>query len=262
MAHTTWSVERAADVLLDGEAATRDRAPITEEWPGLDPAAGYGVQAETLRRRLAAGQRITGVKLGLTSRAKQRTMGVDTPLTGWLTDAMALSDGLLPAGRFIHPRAEPEIVFIMGSRLSGPDATAESALAAVAEVRAGIEIIDSRYRDFRFTLADVIADNASSGGYVIASHGVSPQDVDVVTERCALDVDGLGVGTATGAAILGDPAYALAQAVNNLGSRGHAIEPGWIVFTGGLLDAVPLTGVSNVRARFGSLGEVALTVGG
>lgn len=189
-------------------------------------------------------------------------MGVDTPLTGWLTDAMALPDGRLPVGHLIHPRAEPEIVFVMGSRLVGPDVTATSALAAVAEVRAGIEIIDSRYRDFRFTLPDVIADNASSGGYLIGSRGLSPRDVDVVAERCDLHVDGRSVGSATGAAILGDPAYALAQAANDLGRRGHVIEPGWIVLTGGLLDAVPLAGVSSVRARFGSLGEVALTIGG
>ncbi|TVT50706.1 4-oxalocrotonate decarboxylase [Amycolatopsis rhizosphaerae] len=255
-----WNVDRAATALLDCEHEVRDRGPLTEQWPGLDVPTAYAVQTETLRRRLSGGQRITGIKLGLTSRAKQRAMGVDTPLTGWLTDAMALAAGEpVPLPRFIHPRAEPEIVLVMGERLAGPGVTPEDALAAVAEVRAGLEVIDSRFRRFRFTLPDVIADNASSAGYVLGSVVRDPGDLDVSAETCVLEADGGPAGSATGAAVLGSPAAALALAANDLCTRGQAIEPGWLVFTGGLLDAVPLAPGSRVRARFGSLGELTLT---
>jgi len=159
-----WTVDRAATVLLEAEAAGTDRPPITDEWPGLDLATAYAVQDETLRRRLARGERLVGVKLGLTSRAKQQRMGIGSPLVAWLTDAMVLPAGTpVPRERLIHPRAEPEIVFVMGSRLAGPGVTAATALAAVGSVHGGVEVIDSRYRDFRFTLPDVVADNASSG---------------------------------------------------------------------------------------------------
>src|SRR5216684_5215653 len=157
---TDWTVDSAATALLEAEEARADREPLTAEWPGLDLATGYAVQDETLRRRLARGERLVGVKLGLTSRAKQRRMNIASPLTAWLTDAMVLPAGdPVPQDRLIHPRAEPEIVFVMRDRLTGPGVTAATALAAVAAVCAGIEIIDSRYRDFTFTLPDVVADN-------------------------------------------------------------------------------------------------------
>ena len=111
-----WTVDRAATMLLEAEAAGTDRPPITDEWPGLDLATAYAVQEETLRRRLARGERLVGVKLGLTSRAKQQRTNVGSPLVAWLTDAMALPAGApVPHERLIHPRAEPEIVFLMRS---------------------------------------------------------------------------------------------------------------------------------------------------
>ena len=160
---TAWSIERAAGELLAAEDGRFDRDPITDEWPDLDISTAYAIQNETLRRREARGEKLIGVKLGLTSRAKQRRMNVDSPLVAWLTDAMILPAGEpVPQEVLIHPRVEPEIVFVMKSRLSGPGVTAAQALTAVEAVYAGAEVIDSRYRDFRFTLTDVIADNASS----------------------------------------------------------------------------------------------------
>lgn len=255
------SVVEAATTLFDRERLRRDGDPLTATWPGLGPEMAYAVQTELLRHRLAGGQRITGVKLGLTSAARQRAMGVDAPLTGWLTDAMELDHGTpLRLSRFIHPRAEPEIVFVMGRRLRGPGVTPEAALACVAEVRAGIEVIDSRYRGFRFTLPDVIADNASSAGYRLGTTALPPDALDLVAETCHLQIDGSPAGTATGAAVLGDPARALALAANDLAGRGHAIEAGWIVLAGGLLDAARLTPGTRIRAAFATLGAVCLTV--
>jgi 2-oxo-3-hexenedioate decarboxylase len=254
-----WNIERAADVLLAAEAARTELSPVTDDWPDLDLATAYAVQDETLRRRLARGERLVGVKLGLTSRAKQQRMGIDSPLTAWLTDAMVLAAGeAVPRDRLIHPRAEPEIVFVMRDRLAGPGVIAATALAAVGSVCAGIEIIDSRYRDFRFTLPDVVADNASSGFFVTGPVAVPTVALDLTLEGCLLERGGQVVDSATGAAVQGHPAQALALAANDLGRRGLAIEPGWIVLTGGLTDAVPVPSGAGLAAHFTHLGSVFL----
>lgn len=253
----TVDVDEAVTLLLGAEKSRTDRPPLTDDRPGLDLATAYRIQDEALRRRTAGGDRVVGVKLGLTSRAKQRRMGVDEPLTAWLTRSMVLGAGdPVPMERLIHPRVEPEIVFVLGERLAGPGVTPESALAAVSEVRAGLEVIDSRYHDFRFTLPDVVADNASSAVFVVGSRVLKPDDVDVVAEHCDLLADGTVIDSATGEAVQGSPAAALALAANALGRRGHALEAGWTVLTGGMTDAVPLAPGGRVGARFASLGPV------
>ncbi|MFI1164482.1 2-keto-4-pentenoate hydratase [Streptomyces sp. NPDC020801] len=258
----SWDIARAATALLEAEDNRTDRGPMTDEWPGLDLDTAYAVQDETLRRRLDRGEHIVGVKLGLTSRAKQERMGVAAPLTAWLTDGMLLPAGApVPQDRLIHPRAEPEIVFVMKDRLAGPGATAAGALAAVGSVYGGIEVIDSRYRDFRFTLPDVVADNASSGRFLTGPVGVPPGTLDLALEACLVEVDGQVADSATGAAVQGHPAEALALAANELGRRGLAIEPGWIVLTGGMTDAVPVPPGSTVAVHFTHLGSLHLTGG-
>lgn len=255
---TTWTESSVAAELLACEAERRDRTPFTDEWPELDLATAYRIQAATLAKRQERGETVTGVKLGLTSKAKQTRMGVDTPFVAWLTDAMALESGApVPQERLIHPRIEPEIVFVMRDGLEGPGVTAQEALAAVGVVHAGAEVIDSRYRDFRFKAPDVIADNASSGAYVIGDFAGDPS-MDLVDESVEVLVDGELVHTATGADVLGHPAEALALAVNDLATRGPRIEPGWIVLTGGMSDAVHAPPGSTVTCRFSTLGEITL----
>jgi 2-oxo-3-hexenedioate decarboxylase len=167
----------------------------------------------------------------------------------------------VPQDKLIHPRAEPEIVFVMRDRLAGPGVTAAAGLAAVASVYGGIEIIDSRYRDFKFTLPDVVADNASAGSFVTGPVGRSPAELDLTLEACLVEVDGQIVDSATGAAVQGHPAEALALAANDLGRRGLAIEPGWIVLTGGMTDAVFVPPRANVAAHFTNLGSIFLSGG-
>ncbi|UGQ11836.1 fumarylacetoacetate hydrolase family protein [Yinghuangia sp. ASG 101] len=255
-----WTIERAADELLNRESRTRDGGRITDLWPELDLDTAYLVQDTLLGRKTGAGERVVGAKLGLTSHAKQQRMGIDSPLTGWLTDAMRLPAGEPVAlDRMIHPRVEPEIVFTMGERLSGPDVTPERALGAVASVHAGFEVIDSRYRDFSFALPDVVADNASSCRFVVSPVSLPADALDLAAETCRLSVDGETVATATGAAVQGHPAAALALAANSLARRGLAIEAGWTVLTGGLTDAVFLGPGVTVTAEFGALGTLALT---
>ncbi|MFF3585454.1 2-keto-4-pentenoate hydratase [Streptomyces mirabilis] len=258
----TWDLDRAATALLEAEDTRTGRGPITDDWPELDLDTAYALQDETLQRRLNRGEHIVGIKLGLTSRAKQQRMGIDVPLTAWLTDAMLLPAGVpVPQDKLIHPRAEPEIVFVMKDRLAGPGVTAATALAAVGSVHGGIEVIDSRYLDFRFKLPDTIADNASSGRFVTGPVGVPPETLDLAMEACLVEVDGQVADSATGAAVQGHPAEALALAANELGRRGMAIEPGWLVLTGGMTDAVPVPPGTTVAVHFTHLGSLHLTGG-
>jgi 2-oxo-3-hexenedioate decarboxylase len=259
---TTWTIESAAQALLAAEDGRTVRDPLTDEWADLDLETGYAIQDETLRLRLARGETLIGVKLGLTSRAKQQRMNVDSPLVAWLTDAMVLQAGApVPRSALIHPRAEPEIVFVMGRRLAGPGVTAASALQAVDGVMAGVEVIDSRYRDFRFLLPDVVADNASSGAFVTGPRQLPPHSIDLALEAVLLEVDGKIVDSATGAAVQGHPAEALALAANALARRGLAIEAGWLVLTGGMTDAVTVEPGSTVAAHFTNLGSIMVQGG-
>ncbi|HIZ98021.1 MAG TPA: fumarylacetoacetate hydrolase family protein [Candidatus Janibacter merdipullorum] len=259
---TTWDVESAATELLAREDERRDGGKITDEWPALDVATGYQVQDLTLQRRLDRGEKLVGIKLGLTSRAKQQRMGVDTPFVAWLTDAMILPAGdPVPQEKFIHPRIEPELVFVMGERLEGPGISAARAMAAVDQVLAGAEVIDSRYRDFKFAAGDVIADNASSGAFVTGPISVPPSEIDLAHEAVLVEVDGEVVDSATGAAVQGHPAEALALAANDLARRGHAIEPGWIVLTGGMTDAYFATPGTSLSLHFSTLGSVRINGG-
>ena len=259
---TLWTEDTVATELLACEAERRDRVKFTDDWPELDVETGYRIQDETLRRRLARGEKLTGLKLGLTSKPKQVRMGVDTPFVAWLTDAMELQPGdPVPQDLLIHPRIEPEVVFVMAERLEGPGVTAAQALAAVGRVYAGAEVIDSRFKNFKFLAGDVVADNASSGAYVVSANGFEPGQLDLIAEPVELVVDGEVVDSATGAAVLGDPAEALALGANELAKRGLAVEAGWIVLTGGLTDAVFANRGSTVACRFGTLGEVELFCG-
>ncbi|UED87895.1 2-keto-4-pentenoate hydratase [Streptomyces profundus] len=255
-----WTIESTVDELLRRERERTDGGRITDRWPGLDLETAYRAQDALLARKQRAGERVVGVKLGLTSEAKQRRMGIDSPLTGWLTDAMVLPVGEpVRMDEMIHPRVEPEIVFTMGRRLAGPEVTVEQALDAVATVHAGFEVIDSRYRDFSFALPDVVADNASSCRFTVSAESFAPDGLDLVGEICQLSVDGDLVDTATGSAVQGHPAQALALAANDLARRGLAIEAGWTVLTGGLTDAVFVEPGRTISAAFTTLGSLALT---
>lgn len=257
-----WDVGRAATALLEAESSRVARDSFAAEWPQLDLGTAYAIQGEVLRRKHLRGECTVGVKLGLTSRAKQQRMNVASPLTGWLTDAMLLPGGMpVPVEEMLHPRVEPEIVFVMRDRLAGPGVSAATALAAVGSVWAGVEVIDSRYRDFRFTLADVVADNASAGCFALGPRGLPPDELDLAMEACVLQVDGKVVDSATGAAVLHHPAEALAWAANDLAARGLAIEAGWVVLTGGMTDAMPLAAGTRVTAAFTRLGDVVITGG-
>lgn len=258
----TWDVVSVAAELLRCEDERIERPAFTDEWPELDLDTGYEIQDRNLEARLARGERLVGVKLGLTSKAKQQRMGVHVPFVAWLTDAMILPLGdPVPQSRLIHPRIEPEIVFVMGDRLEGPGASCATAMAAVDSVWAGAEVIDSRYQDFKFAAGDVAADNASSAAFVTGPVGLPPSGLDLFLEAVLVEVDGVVVDSATGAAVQGHPGEALALAANELARRGRTIEPGWVVLTGGMTDAVPAPPGVSVTMHFTHLGSVHVNGG-
>ena len=244
------------------EKAVRDRTaigPITTEHPTLTLDHAYDVQTLVAQHRVANGERVIGAKLGLTSRAKQVQMNVDQPVYGQLlSGGIHASDDPVVLANYIHPRVEPEIVFVIGDELRGPGVTAGDVIAATRAVCCGLEIIDSRYADFKFTMTDVVADNTSAAGIVMGPTYVSAADLDLSLIGVLLEVDGQLVATAAGAATMGHPADAVAMLANWLGERGRVIEAGWVVFSGGLTNAVPLAPGTHVRATFGHLGSVGV----
>jgi 2-oxo-3-hexenedioate decarboxylase len=252
-------VGKWADHLLDAEARRVAVAPITDTEPALGLDDAYAIQDELLARRLARGERLVGAKVGLTSRAKQEAMGVGEPVYGWLTDAMALpAEAPVVLSELIHPRVEPEIVFLLGDDLAGPGVTAQDVLAATEAVCCGLEVIDSRYEDFRFSLADVVADNTSAARFVLNPRRVDPGPIDLALVGCLLEDGPDLVATAAGAAVVGHPAESVALLANHLGRRGRRLEAGWVVLSGGLTDAARLAPGSHVTATFGHLGRVGV----
>ena len=252
--HAHW-----ASYLLAGVDDRREVQAITKQVDELSIDDAYAIQAALLELQLGRGDTLAGAKLGLTSTAKQEQMGVDEPVYGWVPAASVLdADGAVALGELIHPRCEPELVFRLAQDLAGPGITADDVLDATAEVIGGIEIIDSRYEAFSFTLPDVIADNTSAAKVAIGTDGIGPRDADLTTLGCVFEIDGEVTGTATGAALLGDPAGCVAMLANHLGKHGQKLEAGWIVMAGAATDAKPLVSGTVATARYSHLGSVTV----
>ncbi len=219
----------------------------------------YAIQAALIENRLAAGDSLAGAKLGLTSKAKQEQMGVDEPAYGWVPASTVLGDDAeVVLGELIHPRVEPEFVFLMGQALAGADATAEQVLDATESVVGGIEVIDSRYEAFKFTLPDVIADNTSAARVAIGAYGVGPREVDLRAVTCTFTIDDEDVGSATGEALLGDPAECVAMLVRHLAKYDRGLEAGWLVMAGAPLGAQPLSVGTVATASYSHFGSVTV----
>jgi 2-oxo-3-hexenedioate decarboxylase len=250
----------AKDIAEQLAAAERDRRaikPFTDAHPDLDVETAYRAQEAFVASKLAAGERLVGAKLGLTSKVKQREMGVDQPLYGLVTSSMLAPFGEpLDTTAFIHPRVEPEIAFLLGRDVPAP-ATVTSVLAATEAVFAAVDVLDSRYENFRFRLPDVIADNASAGAFLLGPRSRSASEVvDLRLLGCVLRVGGEVVATAAGAGTMGHPAAAVAWLANRLAERDEVLRAGWLVFSGGLTAPVPITPGVVVTAEFDGLGSV------
>lgn len=238
-------------------AAARERQLVepASDSEELDVESAYRVQERLLELHLQTGERLVGRKLGFTSLAKQRQMGVHEPVTGFLTDAMELAPGSITLSDLPQPRVEPEIAFRLGADLAGPEVDRDAVIAATTEVLAAVEVLDSRYRDFRFTLADVVADDTSAARYVLASSGRDPATIDLVGESVEFTVGEKPSVQASGEAVLGDPAAAVAWL-----ARRQTLRAGEVILSGGMTDAIAVTAGEVVRGSFATLGELVLQV--
>ena len=245
-------------------AARRDRvaiAPFTDADPDLTMADGYAVQSELTRLLLADGDAIVGYKVGLTSKPMQQMIGVDSPDYGPVLASTVYRDGdAVPMDRFIQPKIEAEIVFVLGDALTGPGVTVVDAARAVAGVAAAVEIVDSRFADWRIRLADTVSDLASNGAVATSSRLVPLDGLDPRRVGMTLTRNGQLVDTGAGAAALGDPLAVVAWLANTLGSLGVTLEPGHLVMTGALHAAVPMAAGDVFRADFDRLGPVTVRI--
>ena len=252
--HQYWA--KYLQAAVDGR---HEVAAITSQIDDLTIEDAYAIQAALVGARLEAGDSLAGAKLGLTSIAKQQQMGVSEPAYGWVPASSVLSaSGEVALDELIHPRAEPEFVFLMGDNLAGADVTADDVLDATARVMGGVEIIDSRYERFKFTLPDVIADQTSAARVALGTDGVAPRDVDLGEVTCTFTVDGQVTGTATGAALLGSPAECVALLVRHLAKSGQGLQAGWVVLAGAPLDAQPLGRGTIATATYSHFADVTV----
>jgi len=221
--------------ILDEAARTASAVPQLDPAGALSLDDAYEIQHASIKRRLERGEQRVGVKMGFTSRAKMAQMGVDDVIWGRLSSAMQLEEGApMDFERFIHPRVEPELAFVLKRELSG-NVTAVEALAAVEAVAPALEIIDSRYLDFKFSLTDVIADNASSSGFVIGPWNDPHKDFSNL--GLTMSIDGRVIQVGSTAAILGHPLRSLVAAARLSSAAGEPLQPGWVVLAGGATSA-------------------------
>lgn len=235
---------------------------LTLEVPDLSIAQAYGIQEAGIRLRAGDGERPIGLKMGLTSEAKRRQMNLDSPVYGALTDSMQVADGgMLPLAGSIHPKIEPEIAFRVGTELRG-NITLAQAAAACTGVGAALEILDSRYRDFKyFSLPDVIADNSSSALFVIAERFVPLGSLALESLSMAMSINGELKQTAISAAISGHPLVSIVQLCALLSERGRALPAGSLVLAGAATVAEQLRAGDLVELAVEGLGSVSVRVG-
>ncbi len=253
---STITPEEIARILIAGERDRTEVEQFGDAHPDIDLATAYAAQRAFVQSKLDAGEQLVGYKLGLTSRNKQRAMGVDAPLYGRVTTSMLSTFGdPIQIDRFIHPRVESEIAFLLKDDVHGP-ATVTSVLAATDLVYGAVDVLDSRYKDFKFTLTDVIADNASAGAFYLGPIARRPEDLELHLIGCIVRVDGEVTMTAAGAAVMGHPAASVAWLANQLATEGEHLKAGQIIFAGGVTAPVPVTRGGSVTFEFDGLGAI------
>lgn len=213
----------------------------------------YEIQKLSIQQRLDRGEKLVGYKMGFTSRAKMLQMGVDDLIWGRLTDAMQIeSDQVIDLAKYVHPRAEPEIAFLLNKPLSGK-VTVEEALAAVEAIAPAIEIIDSRYKNFKFSLEDVVADNSSSSSFVLGDW--QPKDSNIDGLAMNLQVNNEVVASGTSSDILDHPINSLVEAARCIGAVGEELKAGQIILAGAATAAVALAPNQTISADVANLGS-------
>ncbi|WP_017727574.1 2-keto-4-pentenoate hydratase [Halalkalibacterium ligniniphilum] len=258
----TEQFREIAKFLLDAELERRDVVRITKDKvPDLTVDDAYLIQEEIVKLKLEQGHSIVGPKMGLTSQAKMKQMNVEEPIYGYIFDNMVVQEGsAVSLSDFIHPKVEAEIAFVLGKDIEGPGISGAQVLAATDYVIPALELIDSRYENFNFTLPDVIADNASSSKVVLGNRLRKPEELELDLVGTTLSINGEIKDLGAGAAVLGHPANSVAMLANMLHRKGEKLTAGQIILTGGITGAVQLSKGDVVSAKLDGLGEVGFTV--
>ncbi len=258
MALSASVISELADIVDYAQRNAAEIVKLTDAQPDMDIADGYAVQAVLSRRWQADGRRLTGYKGGLTSKAKMVQMGIDVPVFGVLMGDTCVPDGgAVDTTQLIHPKVEAEIAFVTSRELSG-DVSVDEVLAATEFVLPAIEVIDSRFKDFKFDLQSVIADNTSAARYVVGGSPRKPDGLDLRLLGVVMERNGQLVGTAAGAAVMGHPAASVAALVKWLTASGQVLPAGSVVMTGGVTEAVAVHAGDHVTARVQHLGTVGV----
>ncbi|GAA3130356.1 2-keto-4-pentenoate hydratase [Streptosporangium carneum] len=259
---TEWSeatdvLVEAADQLLEAARSGKPCSPVRQALPVRTAETGYAVQEINTRRALHEGRRLVGRKIGLTSQAVQRQLGVDQPDFGMLFADMAYPDGLpIPTERFLQPRAEAEIALVLKADLVGGPFTVADVIRAVDFALPAIEIVDSRIAGWDITLVDTIADNASSGAFVLGNTPVDLRGLDLRLAGMTMTRGGQEASTGLGASCLGHPLNAAVWLANALGAKDFPLLAGDVVLTGALGPVVPVEAGDVFEAHFEGVGSV------
>lgn len=253
------TIEALAERLDKAATELKPITKITDEYPEMEWDDAYAIQYALRDRIFSRGGKLGGMKMGLTSHAKMKQMGVDVACYGFLNAHSAYAEGAdIPAADFIHPRIEAEVAAVTKAPLRGPGCHLGQVLAAIDFVMPAVEIIDSRYENFRFDLKSVVADNTSAAGFVTGGRTARPTDVDLRTMGVVLEKNGAVVETGAGAAVLGHPANAIAMLANMLAARGEEIPAGTFIMTGGITAAVAVEPGDSFSIRYQGLGSLSM----
>lgn len=248
-------IETLGDELYQAMTTQTVVDPLTSRYPDITIENAYHVQQRMVARRVQAGERVVGKKIGVTSAAVMNMLGVYQPDFGYLLDGMIYNEGdAIDTSTLIQPKAEGEIAFVLKKDLMGPGVTAADVMAATEGVMACFEIVDSRIRDWKIQIQDTVADNASCGVFVLGDRLVDPRDVDLATCGMVLEKNGEIVATGAGAAALGHPANAVAWLANTLGRLGMGLKAGEVVLSGSLGIMVPVQAGDSLRVTIGGIG--------
>ena len=249
-----------ADALRDAEASRSPIPPLRETWPEIDVVDAYEIQLLNIRRRLDAGAGVRGHKVGLSSKAMQDMMSVNEPDYGHLlTDMEVSSDEPVAADRYCYPRVEVEVAFVLGETLPGAGCTEDDVLRATQYVAPAIELIDSRIADWDIRIADTIADNASSAGFVLGPERVPPHQVDLTAIDAVLMCNGEKVAEGRSDAVLGNPVTAVAWLADKVAGFGVTLEAGHVILPGSVHRAIDVHPRDAFVADFEGFGSVSLS---
>lgn len=241
--------------------AERDREKIPQlsvTYPDIRLEDAYEIQRRWMHGKVEQGARIIGHKIGLTSRVMQAASKIDEPDYGHLTDDMHYTDGAtIPAGRFLWPRIETELAFILGKPIRGPHANMFTVLDATDYVVPALEIIDYRTEIPR-TICDTIADNAASGAFITGGRAVRPLDIDVRWVGATLSRNGVIEESGVSAAVMGHPAMGLVWLANKLAAQGEFLDAGHIVLAGSFTRPIPVSAGDTITADYGALGTIGV----